>query len=141
MRGFPQNAVTPTTRDLEQNTCPVHTNAHRLNNAINRAIKKTVTDTLPSSCCNLVCLSMCNTENIILSDPLSWNKDCLNSVCKSCPKNLPIKVTPDLGKVKIKFSQWHYEKKIIRKEKNGKVVQLRKQCLVSTLIPAMFKKH
>ena len=43
MREFPQNAVIPTTRDLERNTCPVHANARRLNNAINRAIKKSVT--------------------------------------------------------------------------------------------------
>ena len=106
---FPQNDVTPSTRDLEQNTCPVH-----------------VTDTSPSSCRDLVCLSMCKSENIIPSDRLSWNKDCVNGVCKSCPKNLPIKVTPELGKVEIKFSQWRYEKKIIRKEKNGKMVPVEK---------------
>ena len=63
-----------------------------------------VTDTLPSSCCDLVCLSMCNTDNIIPSDLVSWNKDCVNGVCKSHPKNLPIKATPELGKVEIKFS-------------------------------------
>ena len=80
MREFPQNAVTTRTHDLEQNTCPVHANARHLNNAINSAIKKSVTDTLPSSCRDLVCLSMCNTENIIPSDPLSWNKDCVSSV-------------------------------------------------------------
>ena len=126
MREFPQNAVTPTTQDLEQNTCPIWANACHLNNAINRAIMKSVTDTLSSSCRYLVCLSMCNAENIIPSDPLSWNKDCVNGVCKSCPKNLPIKVTPDLRKVEIKFSQWCYEKKIIRTEKNGKVVPIEK---------------
>ena len=126
MKESPQNAVTPTTRDLERNTCPVHANARRLNNAINRGIKKSVTYTSLSSCRDLVCLSVCNTENIIPSDPLSWNKDCVNGVRKSCPKNLPIKVTPDLGKVKIKFSQWRYEKKIIRKKKNGKVVPVEK---------------
>ena len=104
MREFPQNAVTPTTRDLERNTCPVHANARRLNNAINRGIKKSVTDTSPSSCRDLVCLSMCKSENIIPSDRLSWNKDCVNGVCKSCPKNLPINVAPELGKVEIKFS-------------------------------------
>ena len=87
---------------------------------------KSVTDTLSSSCRYLVCLSMCNAENIIPSDPLSWNKDCVNGVCKSCPKNLPIKVTPDLRKVEIKFSQWRYEKKIITTEKNGKVVPIEK---------------
>ena len=81
MREFPQNAVTPATCDLEQNICPVRANACHLNNAINRAIKKSVTDTLPSSCHDLVYLSMCNTENIIPSDPVSWNKDCVNGVC------------------------------------------------------------
>ena len=126
MKESPQNAVTPTTRDLERNTCPVHADVRRLNNAFNRAIKKSVTDTSPSSCRDLVCLSICNSENIIPSDPLSWSKDCVNGVCKSCPKNLPIKVTPELGKVEIKFSQWRYEKKIIRKEKNGKMVPVEK---------------
>ena len=100
MREFPQNAVTPATSDLEQNTCPVRANACCLNNAINRAIKKSVTDTLPSSCHDLVYLSMCNTENIIPSDLVS----------------------PELGNVEIKFSQWCYEKKIIRKEKNANMV-------------------
>ena len=100
MREFPQNAVTPATSDLEQNTCPVCANACCLNNAINRAIKKSVTDTLPSSCHDLVYLLMCNTENIIPSDLVS----------------------PELGNVEIKFSQWCYEKKIIRKEKNANMV-------------------
>ena len=59
---------------------------------------------LPSSSRDLVCLSICNAENIIPSDPLSWNKDFVNGVCKSCPKNLPINVAPELGKVEIKFS-------------------------------------
>ena len=36
------------------------------------------------------------------------------------------KVTPEFGKVEIKFSQWRYEKKIIRKEKNGKLVPVEK---------------
>ena len=115
MREFPQNTVTPITCDLERSTCPVHANACRLNNAINRANKKSLTDTLPSSCSDLICLSICNTANIIPADPLSWNKGCVNGVYKSCPKNQPINVTPELGK------------KIIKK--SGKVVSVAKKVL------------
>ena len=37
MREFPQNAVTATTRDLERNSCPYHTNARRLIKCIHKA--------------------------------------------------------------------------------------------------------
>ena len=32
MHEFPQKAVTPTNRDLERNTCPIHANTRRLVN-------------------------------------------------------------------------------------------------------------
>ena len=48
---------------------------------------------------------------------------------------------PEFGKVENNFSQRCYEKKVIRKEKNGRVVPVDKTVLASTLIPAILKKH
>ena len=38
MKEYPQNVVTPTTRDLEPNTCPVHANARRLIKSLHNAV-------------------------------------------------------------------------------------------------------
>ena len=70
MREFLQNAVTPTTRDMERNTCPIHANARRLNNVINKAIKPTMKDTLPPSCRDHVCLTMCDADTILRYIPM-----------------------------------------------------------------------
>ena len=52
IREFPQNAVTPTSRDAERNTCPTHANVRRLVRRINRILrKKGFSDsTFPKSC-------------------------------------------------------------------------------------------
>ena len=127
MREFPQNACTPTTRDLERNTCPVHANARRLNNAINKAVKPTLKDkTLPTSCRDLVCLTMCQAANVVPSKPLSWNENCANGTCKNCSNKLPINLTAPLKNVEVKYAQWRSEEKTFTKEMKGKRVSITK---------------
>ena len=126
MREFPQNAVTATTRDLERNTCPVHANARRLINAINKTlVKQKSVDRLPSSCRDLACLTMCK-SNVNPSKPLSWKSDCVRGTCKNCPDKLPLSLPTGIQNVEVKYSQWRSEKKTYTKEKKGKVVSIEK---------------
>ena len=115
IREFPQNAVTPTTRDLERNSCPVHANARRLVKAINKALIKNKSEArLPSSCRDLVCLTMCGAE-VLPSKPLTWKQECVKGTCKNCPNSLPLHLPDAVKNLIVQFSQWETQNKIIIK--------------------------
>ena len=126
-REFPQNAVTPTTRDLERNTCPIHANARRVVKAINKALLKSKSKVrIPSSCRDLALESMCNSEDSKATLPLTWNTDCAKGTCKNCPNKLKLTLPDAVKKVNITFSQWRSEKRVYQKEVKGKVVSIEK---------------
>ena len=92
-REFPQNAVTATTRDLERNTCPIHANAQRVVKALNKCLSKIKCDDdrLPVSCRDLVYKTMCQTELVVSSNPLTWrtwSSTCVVGECDNCKKKL-----------------------------------------------------
>ena len=126
MREFPQNAVTPTTRDLQRNACPVHANMRRMVKALNKALPKSV-QSLPTSCREIVCLTMCKRDNIDPLKPLTWNSSCVKGECKTCPQKLPLTVPKTLQSVQVSYSQWSTKMKVVKKEKKGKVVSAEKR--------------
>ena len=83
-REWPQNVVTPSTRDLNRNVCPIHSNARR----IEKCLKKhgLLADT-PSSCRLMSAQRMCQKVGVNAIDPLSWKKECVYGLCKDCPKH------------------------------------------------------
>ena len=76
-REWPQNVVTPSTRDLNRNVCPIHSNARR----IEKCLKKhgLLADT-PSSCRLMSAQRMCQKVGVNAIDPLSWKKECVYSL-------------------------------------------------------------
>ena len=83
MREFPQNAVTPTNRDNERNTCPTHANVRRLVKALH---KIGVANEIPISCRAMVWCIMCqDTPGINMYDPVSYKRECAYSECENCP--------------------------------------------------------
>ena len=111
MREFPQYALTPTSRDLERNTCPTHANARRLIKAINSKLQSSKTNLhLPTSCRDLALLKICK-SSIITSDPLTWPEACVKRTCKHCPA-IELDVKAEIMKETITFSQW-LSKKIL----------------------------
>lgn len=103
-REFPQNAVTPTSRDLERNSCPVHANARRMVRALHNA---GAAKDISKSCRIMSSLVMCEAETVDFSDPLTWREDCAMRTCKNCP-NIATE-DPLLGEKTIMFSQWGLE--------------------------------
>ena len=87
IREFPQNAVSPSTRDAERNTCPIHANVRRLVNRINRVLRKKGFhgSTLPKSCRVLAITVMCPSPVVSSTEPTSWIVNCATSKCTSCP--------------------------------------------------------
>ena len=84
IREFPQNAVTPTSRDMERNTCPTHANVRRLVKALH---KIGVAKEIPVSCREMVWCIMCHdTPGINVHDPVSYRRECAYSECNRCPK-------------------------------------------------------
>ena len=111
IREFPQNAVTPTNRDMERNRCPTHTNVRQLVKSLH---KIGVAKELPISCRGAAWEIMCkDKDGVNVHQPVSWNKDCAYSDCTNCPQvNLKIpKTYTHGGKQKpvpklVTFSQW-----------------------------------
>lgn len=120
MREFPQNAVTPTNRDLERNTCPIHANARRLIKCLH--LNDVAKDTNPS-CRLMVIKTMCSDENVDPEDPLTWNKDCVYGDCSNCPA-ISVKIPEGHDDNMVTFSQWTYQ---VSKEKGKKVFGLYEQ--------------
>ena len=86
IREFPQNAVTPTTRDLERNTCPTHANARRMIKALHSAVCSAgIAKDISHSCRQMVHASMCQPSISDPIDPLTWNQACVHDTCKKCP--------------------------------------------------------
>ena len=81
-REFPPNAVTPTSRDSERNTCPTHANIRRLVNSINNVFRKNNVNLIPYSCRELCTQFMCTSDTVSSEEPVSWTQSCLNSICK-----------------------------------------------------------
>ena len=107
IREFPQNAVTPTSRDIERNTCPIHANVRRLVNRINRVFRKKGFNNLmlPSSCRELASSAMCQSPMVSFTEPTSWNIDCVMNKCSLCP-GLEIAVPEDFENLSISYSLW-----------------------------------
>ena len=82
MREYPQNVVTPTTRDLERNTCPVHVNARRLIKSLHNV---GVALDISVSCRHMVAGTMCHSETFDRLDPLTWEEKCVYGKCDQCP--------------------------------------------------------
>lgn len=105
MREFPQNAVTPTSRDLERNTCPVHANARRMIRALHKA---GVAKDISTSCRMMASESMCQTDRRDPADPLTWDEDCVFGNCSRC-QNLNIHIPQNVQKKEVSFSLWTYQ--------------------------------
>ena len=113
MREFPQYAVSPTSRDLERNTCPVHANARRLIKAINNKLRLSqVASNLPSSCRELVLLILCK-SSVVTSDPLTWPVACIKRTCKDCSTIELDIVSNEVLNQTITFSQWQSKKQLV----------------------------
>ena len=111
IREFPQFAVTPTTRDLERNTCPTHANARRLIKVINVKLQKNNMPSLPTSCRAFVGDTLCKGP-LITEDPKTWSIECLDSKCNRCP-GLIIHLPKDVLKEPTVFSQWASKKQTV----------------------------
>ena len=113
MREFPQYAVTPTSRDLERNTCPTHANARRLIKVLNNKLHhKKIAQKLPSSCRAFALSLLCHSP-VATIDPLTWNADCVNGKCSNCPGlkiDIPNKM---ILKEMVTFSQWASKKQMV----------------------------
>ena len=83
-REWPQNVVTPTSRDLDRNVCPIHSNARRLETALR---KQGLLQQVPSSCRLMCSQAMCQKEGVQPLDPLTWDPKCVKGECKDCPEN------------------------------------------------------
>ena len=106
MREFPQNAVTPTTRDLQRNTCPVHANARRLINCLH---KNGVAKNISTSCRDIAAESMCKADHIDPKNPLTWEERCVFGECDKCP-NVNIEIDSHKEAKMAKLSLWSYSK-------------------------------
>ena len=83
---FLQNAVTPTTRDLQGNTCPTRANAHRIVKCLH---KNGVAKHVSTSCREMATLSMCEKSHVDPSNPYalgSWEEKCVFGECEKCPQ-------------------------------------------------------
>ena len=137
-REFPPNAITPTTRDNERNTCPTHANVRRIVRALNNIFRKNNVDLLPSSCRELCTKVMCLSASVSSEEPISWVESCVLGSCSLCPK-LDITYPPELGQKEVKFSTWESRKIKITKtnQKTKKVCSFEKSVfsLYSQTIP------
>ena len=121
-REFPPYAVQPTTRDVERNSCPIHSNIRRLVKGINKELRKDKKTTLSTSCKQLSLDSMCKKGSPTI-DPLSWHEDCATGECCDCPT-----INVDIDKKKltkeVTICQWRSNKQKVKdrdgnmKEKN-----------------------
>ena len=120
IREFPQNAVTPTTRDLERNTCPTHANARRILKCLH---KNGVAKHVSSSCREMACLSMCRQDQVNPADPLTWEEKCVFGGCEKCPE-VHIDVPPEHHGKTVHLSLWTYA---MSQEKNKNIFGLHPQ--------------
>ena len=74
IREFPQNAVTPAARDRTRNNCPYHCNARQ---RINSLHKIDIAKNVSSSCRGMLCMIMCDSDNLSKTDPNQWNSLCI----------------------------------------------------------------
>lgn len=118
IREFPAYAVQPSSRDIERNSCPIHSNARRLVKAINKELRKNKTPSLPTSCKQLSLKIMCNDGSQTV-DPLTWNKQCATGECDSCPR-LEINVEEEKLSAQVPFCQWESRKQNV-KDRNGEM--------------------
>ena len=139
MREFPQNAVTPTNRDLERNTCPIHANARRLVKSLNKSFNGHTSACLPTSCRELACLIMCKSVDLDPYKPLSWSDECVWGLCDRCPVDLPISVPEALRESEITYSLWKTKKRTMEKVVDGKIVTFEKS--VFSLYPETCTVH
>ena len=81
-REWPQNVVTPSTRDLNRNVCPIHSNARR----IEKCLKKhgLLADT-PSSCRLMSAQRIGQKYRVNAIFPLSWKKKWVYCLYKESP--------------------------------------------------------
>ena len=150
IREFPQNAVTPTSRDMERNTCPTHANVRRLVKALH---KIGVAKEIPVSCREMVWCIMCHeTPGINVHDPVSYRRECAYSECNRCPKakvvipkkyrhggkDIPVPAT-------VTYSQWENSYIEAKKKKVFGLVKhvARVQDAVTTLVDMLpeLKRH
>ena len=83
-REWPQNVVTPTSRDLDRNVCPIHSNARRLETALK---KQGLLQQVPSSCRLMCSAAMCQKDGVEPLEPLTWDIQCVKGVCNQCPRD------------------------------------------------------
>ena len=70
IREFPQNAVTPTSRDMARNSCPTHSNIRRRVKALH---KIGVVEEVPISCRGMVATIMCaDKPGVNFDDPITY---------------------------------------------------------------------
>lgn len=118
-REFPPNAVTPTTRDQERNTCPHHANARRLIKCINKAFRKHGVAILPHSCRDICMTVMCQQEGVNASEPTTWKPNCATGKCKTCPV-FRTECQAELLVKEVKFSLWESRKvNVTKTDKNN----------------------
>ena len=60
-REWPQNVVTPTSRDMDHNICPIHSNAWRIEVVLN---KHELIQNVPASCHLMFSLIRCQKETV-----------------------------------------------------------------------------
>ena len=127
-REFPQNAVTPTGRDIERNRCPIHANVRRVVKRINREIREDSSNiaTIPQSCRDLATSAMCQLPTISSTQPTSWRIECVTNQCKDCP-GLQVALPENLLRKSITFSMWESKKvKITKTDKSNKTTTVEK---------------
>ena len=127
-REFPQNAVTPTGRDIERNTCPIHANVRRVVKRINWEIREDSSNiaTIPQSCRDLATSAMCQLPTISSTQPTSWRIECVTNQCKDCP-GLQVALPENLLRKSITFSMWESKKvKITKTDKSNKTTTVEK---------------
>ena len=128
IREFPQNAVTPTSRDAERNTCPTHANVRRLVRRINRTLRKKEHSgsILPNSCRALACKTMCSSPVVSSTDPTTWIVKCVTNDCTECP-GLRWSLPDNLLKHSISYSLWASKEMEVKKlDENNEPVTVTK---------------
>ena len=100
-REWPQNVVTPTSRDLQRNVCPIHANARRLQTCL----KKNLDVDIPTSVRLMCASSICVKPGCDVLDPLTWDANCVDAKCRDCPQQETY-VSPDMRDVQLRLALW-----------------------------------
>ena len=99
----PPCCLKPSSRDRIRNSCPVHSNFRLLQQALHSV---GVGTNIARSCRAASALAMCDKEDKVSLDPLTWSFPCATGQCSECPPlPLHVKEGVDMSSTLV-FTQW-----------------------------------